>query len=89
MEAVILAAVVGIRMRPLTEHTPKSLLPVLGKPIIHRIIEALPDSIDRIIILVGYLEEHVRASLGAHFAGRPIQYVSQPKQVGTGGCLET
>jgi bifunctional UDP-N-acetylglucosamine pyrophosphorylase/glucosamine-1-phosphate N-acetyltransferase len=90
MDAVILAAGEGIRMRPLTEHTPKPLLRVLDKPIIHHIIEELPDAIDRIILLVGYLKEQIEASLGNEFAGRPIIYVHQPgtRPIGTGSALE-
>ena len=54
MKAVILAAGEGIRMRPLTLTKPKPMLEVLGKPLLQHILEALPDAINEIIIVIGY-----------------------------------
>ncbi len=58
MKGVLLAAGKGNRLKPLTDHTPKPLLPVGGKPILQRIIEGLADAgIDQLAIIVGHLSE--------------------------------
>lgn len=77
-------------MRPLTEHTPKPLIPVCGKPILQHIVEALPTEVDEIIIVVSYLEEQIRAYCGEVFCGRRVQYVTQANPAGgTGDALRT
>lgn len=56
--AVIMAAGKGTRMYPLTENTPKPLIPVFDEPIIERTIKALKNKgINEIYIVVGYLAE--------------------------------
>lgn len=58
MKAIILAAGMGTRLRPLTNDTPKALVKVMGKPMIERQIEFLLDKgIAEIYIVTGYLGE--------------------------------
>lgn len=58
MRAILLAAGMGTRLRPLTAHTPKSLIEVNGKPLLERQIEALLEvGINDIIVVTGYLKE--------------------------------
>lgn len=65
MRAMILAAGRGERMRPLTDRTPKPLLPVAGKPMIQYHIEALAAAgIDDIVINLAWLGAQLRAALG-------------------------
>ena len=62
---MILAAGRGERLRPLTDHTPKPLLRVRGKPLIARHIEALVRAgINRLVINLGHLGGQIRACLG-------------------------
>lgn len=63
MDAVILAAGLGTRLRPHTLSTPKPLLPVQGRPILDWIIGALPPSVDRLLVVTHYLREQVAAYL--------------------------
>lgn len=86
MKAMILAAGRGERMRPLTDHTPKPLLAVGGKPLIHYHIEALKAAgITDLVINVAHLGEKIEAALGDGSAlGVRIVYSREPE-----GALET
>lgn len=65
MKAMILAAGRGDRMRPLTDHTPKPLLPIAGKPMIEYTIEALVEAgFNELIINVAHLGRQIEDSLG-------------------------
>lgn len=62
---MILAAGRGERMRPLTDHTPKPLLPVAGKPLIEYHLQALAQAgIREIVINLSWLGETIREALG-------------------------
>ena len=59
MRAIILAAGLGTRLRPMTDNTPKALIKVNDKPLVEYQIEYLKEKgIDEIIVVVGYLHEH-------------------------------
>lgn len=72
MKAVILAAGLGTRMRPLTDTTPKPLLLVNGKPIIERIIAAFPEEVHEVVVVVGYKGDQIKNFLGGNFLGKKI-----------------
>ena len=87
MQCVILAAGKGTRLRPLTDNTPKPLIKVAGKALLDHIIEALPSSVDELIIVTGYLGEQIREHCGEVFHGRKVTYVEQLEQKGTAHAL--
>lgn len=65
MKAMLLAAGRGERMRPLTDHTPKPLLPVGGKPLIVWHLEALARAgVREVIVNLSWLGAQIRAALG-------------------------
>lgn len=87
MQCVILAAGRGVRMKPLTDSTPKPLLKIAGRTLLDYSFDALPDEIDEVVMVVGYLGEQIRAYLGGNFRGRSIRYVVQEKLEGTAKAL--
>jgi MurNAc alpha-1-phosphate uridylyltransferase len=65
MKAMILAAGRGERLRPLTDHTPKPLLPIAGKPMLEYIIEALVNAgFHDLVINLAHLGQQIQDSLG-------------------------
>ncbi|MBI5644777.1 NTP transferase domain-containing protein [Candidatus Kaiserbacteria bacterium] len=87
MQAVILAAGRGTRMKELTDSTPKALLEVAGKPLIQHELDALPAVIDEVIIIVGYLGSKIQERFGGEYKGKRILYVEQDTLDGTAGAL--
>lgn len=87
MQAVILAAGKGLRLRPFTEHHPKPLLPIAGQPILDYTLNSLPEQIKEVIIVVGYLGEQIKEKYGSHWNGLPISYVEQSELLGTGDAI--
>jgi NDP-sugar pyrophosphorylase family protein len=87
MQAVILAAGKGARLRPLTHQTPKPLIDICGKPLIEYVLSALPDRVDEIFIVVNHLREGVITHLGHAWHGTPIHYVIQEPLSGTAGAV--
>ncbi|MCA9008375.1 MAG: NTP transferase domain-containing protein [Planctomycetaceae bacterium] len=81
--AVVLAAGKGTRMK---SELPKVLFPVCGRPMIHFVLDALQRAgVARIIVVVGYRADAVRAEL----AGRTnVEFVDQTEQLGTGHAVQ-
>lgn len=89
MKAIILAAGRGQRMRPLTDHTPKPLLEVHGKPLIQWHIEALARAgVRDIVVNTAWLEERIVRTLGdGQRFGVRLHYSMEGRD--HGGALET
>lgn len=76
-EAVILAAGMGSRLKPLTDTRPKPLVEVNGVPIIHNALEQLGAAgVRRATIVVGYRKDAIEYACGSSFAGVAIDYVA-------------
>ena len=74
--AVILAAGLGSRLRPLTDHTPKPLVRVHGVPILYNTLAALAAcGVRHCTIVVGYCKERLKQACGETFDGMAISYV--------------
>src|SRR5689334_18153536 len=79
VKAVILAAGCATRLRPHTDDTPKTLLPVGGVPILRRTMTSLMRAgFDQFVIGTGYLEHLVRDAVASWFPGLDVAFVSNP-----------
>jgi NDP-sugar pyrophosphorylase family protein len=88
MDAVLMAGGKGERLRPLTEKTPKPLLPVGDKAIIdYNIDNLIYYGIKHISVTVNYLKEQLEEHFSQERNGIKIQCVREPRFLGTMGSL--
>lgn len=87
--AVIMAGGFGKRLRPLTEHVPKPMLPVNGRPLLEHIIQQLQRAgIRKVNLTTHYLEDVILKHFGdGHEFGVDLQYVREEEPLGTAGSL--
>jgi len=86
---VLMAGGLGSRLRPLTESTPKPLLPVGGRPLLEITVDNLArQGFLRFVLSVNYKAEMFREHFGSgEKFGVDIQYVHEAEQLGTAGAL--
>lgn len=88
VDAVMMAGGKGERLRPLTEKTPKPLLPVGNKAIIdHNVDRLISYGISHISVTVNYLKEQIEEHYHEPRNGVQIQTVREPKYLGTIGSI--
>ena len=88
MQAVVLAAGEGTRMRPLTENTPKPMLPVADRPLVaHTADTAIEAGAEELIFVVGYEAAAVRDYFGEEYRGVPVSFAVQEEQLGTADAV--
>lgn len=87
MQVVILAAGKGTRMGELTKDVPKPLLKIGQYNLIEQKIKSLPDQVDEVILVIGYLGDVIKEYFGDSHMGKKISYVWQPEKQGTGHAL--
>jgi len=88
MQAVILAAGKGTRIRPLSDSVPKPMLPVADRPLAAHAVEAAAAAgADEVVLVVGYEADAVREYFGDRYAGVPVEYAVQAEQAGTADAV--
>lgn len=89
LQAVIVAGGSGMRLRPLTEHTPKPMLPVGDRPLMEIIIEQLREAgITRVNVTTHHNQDKIAEHFGdGHEFGVELTYVSEDRPLGTAGAL--
>jgi bifunctional UDP-N-acetylglucosamine pyrophosphorylase/glucosamine-1-phosphate N-acetyltransferase len=89
MQAVVLAAGEGTRMRPLTETVPKPMLPVADRPLVAHTVDAAVDAgAEELVFVVGYEADAVREHFGSEYRGVPVEYAVQEEQLGTAHAVD-
>lgn len=88
MNAIILAAGKGKRLMPLTEKIPKTLIEITpNNKIIDFVIRALPEEINKIIIVINYLGQEIEKYIKEKYPNLNITFVKQGTMSGTYGAL--
>lgn len=88
-EAILLVGGLGTRLRPLTERTPKPMLPVAGVPFVaHQVARAAAAGVDRVILATAFradvFTDYVPA-LGRY--GAEVELMLEPTPLGTAGAI--
>ncbi len=87
-EAVILAAGLGLRMRPLTNFCPKPSLPFLNRPILHWLLDSLREAgVKRVYINLHHLPQALRATAESGARGLDLRFSFEPEILGTAGLF--
>jgi NDP-sugar pyrophosphorylase family protein len=90
MKAILLAGGKGTRLRPLTVHTPKPIVPIFNRPFLYYQIDLLRQvpEIDEAILSLNYQPRRIEEIFGeGEGLGLRIRYVVEPQPLGTGGAV--
>jgi mannose-1-phosphate guanylyltransferase len=90
MKAILLAGGKGTRLRPLTIHTPKPIVPIFDRAFLHYQIDLLRQvpEIDEVILSLNYQPRRIEEIFGdGAGTGVRIRYVVEPAPLGTGGAI--
>ena len=88
MRALLLAAGLGTRLRPITDHVPKCLVPIHGKPLLGYWLDMLlPNGVERVLVNTHYLPLPVRDFVAHSVWHDYISLVHEGELLGTGGTV--
>ena len=90
MKAILLAGGKGTRLRPLTVHTPKPIVPIFNRPFLYYQIDVLRQvpEIDEAILSLNYQPRRIEEIFGeGEGLGLRLRYVVEPVPLGTGGAI--
>ena len=90
MKAILLAGGKGTRLRPLTVHTPKPIVPIFNRPFLYYQIDQLRQvpEIDEAILSLNYQPRRIEEIFGdGDGIGMKLRYVVEPVPLGTGGAI--
>ena len=91
MKAILLAGGKGTRLRPLTLHTPKPIVPIFNRPFLHYQLDLLKQvpEIDEVILSLNYQPRRIEEIFGdGSDLGIKIRYVVEPVPLGTAGAVK-
>ena len=91
MKAILLAGGQGTRLRPLTLHTPKPIVPIFNRPFLYYQIDLLRQipELDEVILSLNYQPQRIEAIVGGRAdLGLTVRYLVEPKPLGTAGAVK-
>jgi mannose-1-phosphate guanylyltransferase/phosphomannomutase len=89
MQAVVMAGGAGTRLRPLTTATPKALLPIVGEPMLARVVHLLADhGVERVVVTL----QHQASIVLKYFSSDRVldvdlRFLTEPRPLGTAGSV--
>src|SRR5690606_21508744 len=90
MKAILLAGGMGTRLRPLTAHTPKPIVPIFNRPFLYYQLDLLRQvpEIDEVILSLNYQPRRIEEIFGeGDGLGVKLRYVVEPMPLGTAGAV--
>ncbi len=90
MKALFLAGGLGTRLRPLTDHLPKPMVPIMGVPLLERTIAELKRcGVTEVVLSTGYKSDCIEKHFGvSQKMGMTVHCVCEEKPLGTGGAIK-
>lgn len=90
MNALFLAGGLGTRLKPMTDHMPKPMVPIMGRPLLERSLEELKlCGADEIVLSTCYKSDYIQHYFGTgDKLGMNIHYVCEDIPLGTGGAIK-
>ena len=87
--AMVLAAGLGVRMRPFSDTLPKPLVPVAGKPLIDHVLDRLSDAgVERAVVNIHHMADQLERHLAARTRPRIVLSDERGLLLGTGGGIK-
>jgi GTP:adenosylcobinamide-phosphate guanylyltransferase len=88
VEAIVMAAGEGRRLRPITERWPKPVLPIDGRPVVVTLLHELADAgVDTATVVTGHLAEQVEALVADCEPRLRVRFASQPERLGSADAV--
>jgi mannose-1-phosphate guanylyltransferase len=89
MRAVVLVGGFGTRLRPLTNHRPKQMLPIVNRPMIEHVVGHLAGyGVDDVVLSLGYRPDAFSAAYpDGRCAGATLHYAIEPEPLDTAGAI--
>src|SRR5580692_11707745 len=87
MKALVLIGGFGTRMRPVTYHVPKQLIPIAGKPMLYHVLDLLPPEVDEAVFATGYLSNIIEDFVRRSPPEVRVRCIPEATPLGTGGGM--